>query len=343
MPNRILKESICSSENIDQLTPFEETVFYRLMVNCDDFGRMDARQKILKANLFPLKDIAQHELEQAMRSLMLADLVIPYEVDGKQYYQIKNWEKHQRIRAKRGKYPAAADVPQTVKSVLDERNDRSAHACDLTAHDSELTTRDSKLLTHDSELTTCDSELTTCDSELLTHDSNCPPESNPIQSKKNQNPKGIQSRARTRMREEAFTRFWREYPRRESKKTAKQAFDRLDPDPELFQEMLDAIASWKKTDQWQKNGGQFIPHPATWLNQRRWEDELPKTTAGSGMKTVAAQQYEQRRYEVREETPEEILARLQADQGTTGTVLFVPPLEDAPDGMPEKKEEDTEA
>ena len=41
MPNRIIKESICTSDNVDQLTAFEETVFVRLIVNCDDFGRMD--------------------------------------------------------------------------------------------------------------------------------------------------------------------------------------------------------------------------------------------------------------------------------------------------------------
>ena len=43
MPNRILKESICTNEQIDGLTAFEETVFYRLIVICDDFGRFDGR------------------------------------------------------------------------------------------------------------------------------------------------------------------------------------------------------------------------------------------------------------------------------------------------------------
>ena len=45
MPNRIIKESICTSENIDQLSPFCETVFYRLIVNVDDYGRIDARRR----------------------------------------------------------------------------------------------------------------------------------------------------------------------------------------------------------------------------------------------------------------------------------------------------------
>ena len=43
MPNRIIKESVCYSDDLDQLTAFEETVFYRLIVRVDDNGRIDAR------------------------------------------------------------------------------------------------------------------------------------------------------------------------------------------------------------------------------------------------------------------------------------------------------------
>lgn len=56
MPNRILKESICVSESIDSLSWFEEVLFYRLIVNCDDFGRFDGRTAVIKNRLFPLKD-----------------------------------------------------------------------------------------------------------------------------------------------------------------------------------------------------------------------------------------------------------------------------------------------
>lgn len=56
MPNRIIKESICTSDTIDQLGWFDEVVFYRLIVNCDDYGRFDGRSAIIKNRLFPLKD-----------------------------------------------------------------------------------------------------------------------------------------------------------------------------------------------------------------------------------------------------------------------------------------------
>jgi len=109
MPNRILKETICTSDNIDQLSAFHETVFYRLIVNCDDFGRLDARPKILASKLFPLKDIRANQMEDALRALTSAELVTLYEVDGKPFLQMKTWDRHQQIRAKKSKYPSPED------------------------------------------------------------------------------------------------------------------------------------------------------------------------------------------------------------------------------------------
>ena len=106
MPNRILKESICTSDSIDQLSAFEETLFYRLIVNCDDFGRFDGRPKIIASKLYPLKDIRATQIESALRTLTSAELVILYEVDGKPFLQMKTWDRHQQIRAKKSKYPA---------------------------------------------------------------------------------------------------------------------------------------------------------------------------------------------------------------------------------------------
>jgi len=106
MPNRIIRESICTSDSIDALTAFQETVFYRLIVNCDDYGRLDARPAVLKAKLFPLKDMRSSVIAEAIQALSSAELVILYEVDGKPFLQMKSWDRHQQIRAKKSKYPA---------------------------------------------------------------------------------------------------------------------------------------------------------------------------------------------------------------------------------------------
>ena len=109
MPTRYLKESICTSENIDMLSPFAETIFYRLVVTCDDFGRFDARSKVLSARLFPLKNVANEVIESALGELVKADLITVYIVNGKPYLQMNSWGRHQTTRAKNSKYPSPDD------------------------------------------------------------------------------------------------------------------------------------------------------------------------------------------------------------------------------------------
>ena len=110
MPNRIIKESICTSENVDQLTEFQEVFFYRLMVNCDDFGRFDARPKLVSSRLFPLRDISTEKVVETLNALRDADLIILYEVGGHPYLQMKTWGKHQQARATKSRYPSPEDV-----------------------------------------------------------------------------------------------------------------------------------------------------------------------------------------------------------------------------------------
>lgn len=72
-----------------------------------------------------------------------------------------------------------------------------------------------------------------------------------------------------------FEAFWSAYPRKAAKPKAAQAFARIRPDDALLAAMLAAIAVQALSEQWVKDGGQFIPMPASWLNARRWEDQMP--------------------------------------------------------------------
>jgi hypothetical protein len=105
VPNRIIKESICASEEIDALTSDQEVFFYRLMVVVDDFGLMDARPAIIKAKCYPLKSIDINYIQVMLSALQTLGLIRMYMVSGKPYLSITNWAKHQQIRAKRAKYP----------------------------------------------------------------------------------------------------------------------------------------------------------------------------------------------------------------------------------------------
>lgn len=71
-----------------------------------------------------------------------------------------------------------------------------------------------------------------------------------------------------------FNRFWEAYPKKRSKQDAKKAWDKLGPDIALCRIMAEALKRQKCSAEWEREGGRFIPLPATWLRGRRWEDEL---------------------------------------------------------------------
>lgn len=109
MPNRIIKESICRSEEIDSLSWFEEVLFYRLIVTCDDYGRYDGRVKIIKGNCFPLKDITEKDIDKALGKLSAVGLIKVYETQGRPYLQLVTWANHQRVRNMKSKYPGFSE------------------------------------------------------------------------------------------------------------------------------------------------------------------------------------------------------------------------------------------
>jgi hypothetical protein len=80
-----------------------------------------------------------------------------------------------------------------------------------------------------------------------------------------------------------FSAFWAAYPRKVGKDAAFRAFQKHAPTAALVETMLRALTRQRQTVQWRKDDGQFIPHPATWLNQGRWQDEpdAPVSTLAS--------------------------------------------------------------
>ena len=107
MPNRIIKESICTSEDLDRLSPMAEILFYRLMVNADDYGAYYGNVSIIKSNCFPLRadSLSCEEVRGWLCELVSAGLLDFYKSDGRDYIQFHKWKNHQQIRAKKRKFP----------------------------------------------------------------------------------------------------------------------------------------------------------------------------------------------------------------------------------------------
>jgi hypothetical protein len=76
--------------------------------------------------------------------------------------------------------------------------------------------------------------------------------------------------------EDQFNLLWSLYPKKINKQKAYKAFIKLKPNPELFKTIIKAIKKAKNSRQWQKDNGAYIPHLSTYLNNHRWEDEIPE-------------------------------------------------------------------
>lgn len=232
MPNRIIKESICTSEKIASLTDFEFRLWVGLITQADDAGRGDARPAIIKGHVFPLRDrLTIKDIDVSLRALAAKGCVSLYEVDGKPYFWFPGWARHQRVRDCKPKYP---EPPE------DDSSPQVAAGC-----------------------------------------GNLPQTAALIQSNPNPNPNPNPKDARGRAERSRFDKFWVIYPRKVGKGAAQKAWDKLKPDSELTDRILSAVEQQKRSAQWTKDGGQYIPNPATWLNQQRWEDEAtPAATRG---------------------------------------------------------------
>ena len=108
MPNRIIRESACTSPNLDVLSDFSERTFWRLTTKADDFGRFEAEASVVASNCFPRRNGKNGLMEQvgkALEELMSEELIKLYETKGRRYGCFVTWEKYQTKRARHSKYP----------------------------------------------------------------------------------------------------------------------------------------------------------------------------------------------------------------------------------------------
>jgi hypothetical protein len=223
------------------MTDFQFRFWTYLITYVDDFGRGSADPEILKGFVFPRrKGVTEGTIQKTLAELATIGSVTLYEVDGEPYLCFPNWGDHQQIRTKVSKFPAPEDGKVT--------------------------------------------ETGTCN-QLISDDINCNHlisdapriQSNTIRIQ-NPNPESEYESENTPHTPQGgrFAEFWAQYPKKVGKGAAEKAFDRIKPDKQTFDRMMSAISAQKQSRQWTENNGQYIPNPATWLNQRRWEDELPQ-------------------------------------------------------------------
>ena len=73
---------------------------------------------------------------------------------------------------------------------------------------------------------------------------------------------------------DSFLRFWTVYPKRLSKRSAFESWKLISPSEELTKTIIEQVIACSHSNGWKKDEGKYIPYPAKWLQESRWEDEV---------------------------------------------------------------------
>ena len=133
MPNRIIKESILTSETTASLDDFSFRLFVSLICLADDFGRGKANPAIIKGQAFALRDeVTKEQVERGLEELVKVDAIHLYTIGDTTYFYFPTWSKHQRVRNSKAKCPPppiydnlpqfAADCGNSPQLAADCRN-----------------------------------------------------------------------------------------------------------------------------------------------------------------------------------------------------------------------------
>ena len=128
MPNRIIKDSIHTSDTVNQMTDFQFRLWVNLITYVDDYGRGDARPAVIRGACFPLRErLTNKDVEAALNALAGIGCVGLYEVDGRPYLYFPTWESHQTIRNKKSKWPAPGSDSKPLQAIENNCNQLQAN------------------------------------------------------------------------------------------------------------------------------------------------------------------------------------------------------------------------
>lgn len=257
--NRFIHQRLGHSRKVSALTDFEFRVWIQYMLSADDFGVLRLGANKLKADNDALCERPDRQIQQALERLVEVGLLGTFEHQRTQYLYQADWKRWQRFNL-----PSGTIQPAPPADVL-ARCEHGTAALFYERHP----------------------DLVGVASTPVVDDASTDMVDDPeIEPQHTTNGKRLTATGLT----ERFTEFWKYYPRKVGKNAAWRAWQKINPDSELLGTMLTVLAWQKQQDDWLRERGRFIPHPATWLNQGRWHDEPQQSPqiADSTLKTGRA-------------------------------------------------------
>jgi len=142
MPSRVIRGQILASNSLGNVSVGAEMLFWRLLIAADDFGRLDGRLSVLRAAVYPARNVTLDELQDWLGELEKADSpqdgtpgpqdgpVVRYQVDGQPFIALRNWDRLRSNgrRARDSRFPAPpSDIrgsPRSSAEILGDPPER---------------------------------------------------------------------------------------------------------------------------------------------------------------------------------------------------------------------------
>jgi hypothetical protein len=247
--SRNIKPAFFENELLGELPPLDRLSFIAMWTIADFKGCFEYRPKRLKLKLLPYDDC---DIEKIVDRLDEKGFLKKYSIDGNNYIKIINFSVHQNPHIKeRSAGSKIPDIDITNKPVLTPNKNGTSHA------DSLLLIPDS-FKPHPDSFKKIDDDLIFRSIDILD-----------IQPFDMSNVKSIEEISLIL----DFEKFWETYPKKTKKEEAKLAWLKIKPHLSM---VLDTLKWQKESDQWFKNGGQYIPSPLNYIMNQRWTDEPPE-------------------------------------------------------------------
>lgn len=230
--------------------PFEaRLLFIGLWTIADRAGRLEDRPKQIKMELFPADNM---DCDALLGLLAEIRMIERYKANGTRYLQVVNFGKHQNPHKdeKQSTIPPNAGAAETS---IEDHGEHSANT--MQARCKHGAASEVVGLIPDSLL-------------LIPEKTPCSPSA-------------------SESAEDGFATFWEQYPKKVAKHQALKAWAKIKPVGQVLDDLMAGLQRQKLSTDWQKDGGQFVPYPASWLNGRRWDDEMsaaPAATASQDQK-----------------------------------------------------------
>lgn len=257
MRSRNIKPAFFKNEVLAEQNPYLRLLYIGLWCLADKQGLIENRPKRIKAELFPYEEIDINGYLTVMQRL---DHVRVFGDDTNEYLYVVNFLKHQRPH-----HTEITNLPDinTLNHIPFKDN---GYITVKTPLSNAINPPDSLLLIPDSL-------------NPLTDTLSCSPKVEPVvvyDEIKKVTKKVVDRSPHLK----TFEEFYLAYPKKQARAVALKVWLKLQPSSEMVSKIIASVEEWKKSDKWQKDGGQFVPMPSTFLNQQRWDDEI-KTTVKS--------------------------------------------------------------